>query len=90
MANYVYIVTETIFTDDGEDNIIGAVCSEKQTAVKLLNLAMSQVVNKSKWIYTMKNWYKDAAGNWCKSTDWQCINGEDYYTRLTIIRKEVI
>lgn len=89
----VYIVTELVFIDDGEythETNIGVVCSEKRTAVKAVNLAMSQVENKSKCVYTKKSWYKDYGSNWCKSIDYQMVGGEDYYTRLTIVEKEVI
>lgn len=90
MANYVYVVTEKTFTEDGEYNIIGAVCYDKKDAVYAVNLAMSQIENKSKHIYTKKSWYRDDACNWCKSTDYRLADGEDYYTRLTIAKKEVI
>lgn len=91
MANYVYIVTElTFFDDDSEENKIGVVCSNKNTAVKAVNLAISQIVNnKSKKIYTNNNWYKNYHGDWCKSIEY-LMDGEFYYTRLTITKKEVI
>lgn len=87
---YVYIVVQEDYEydDDFGYHIIGGAFSSKETAVKALRLAMSQLINENE-IYTVSNWYRNNENDWTKKV--QYFDGyEDMETCLSIVRKEVI
>lgn len=88
----VYIVTheQTEDKDIFGRKEIGVVCSDKKTAVKAINLAMSQIINSNK-IYATSTWGKNYEGNWSKSVSYHgCISETDFVSEFAIVEKEVI
>ena len=86
----VYVVTDekTEEHDIFGDKIIGAVYSDKHTAVKAVNLAMSQIINNNKIYFTTK-WGKNYQGNWTKSVGYRS-DDTDFVSEFAIVEKEVI